>query len=58
MIKKTKYLVFFLILSISSHCSFDNKTGLWKGDKEEKERAVELEKKQKDVLETVKNIEI
>ena len=37
MIKKIKYLVFFLIFLIFFNCSFDNKTGIWNGGKEEKE---------------------
>ena len=28
------------------NCSFDNKTGIWSGDKDEKRRISELEKKQ------------
>ena len=54
MIKKIKYLVFFLIFLILFNCSFDNKTGIWNGGKEEKERVSELENKQKQILETIK----
>ena len=53
MIKKVKYLLFFLIFLILCNCSFDNKTGIWKGDKDEIKRVSELEKKQKEVLETI-----
>ena len=54
MIKKVKYLLFFLIFLILCNCSFDNKTGIWKGDKDEIKRVSELEKKQKEVLETIR----
>ena len=54
MIKKVKYLIFFLVLISLSNCSFDNKTGIWSGDKEEKERLAELERQQKSILETVR----
>ena len=37
-----------------TNCSFDNKTGIWSGDKKEKRRIEELHKKQKDILEVVK----
>ena len=36
-------LIFFTILN----CSFDKKTGFWKGDEKEKERIAKLEKEQK-----------
>ena len=35
---KKKNLVFFLIFLLINNCSFDNKTGIWRGDKEEKKR--------------------
>ena len=54
MIKKVKYLIFFLVLISLSNCSFDNKTGIWSGDKEEKERLAELERQQKSIIETVR----
>ena len=44
---KKKNLVFFLVLILLAHCSFDDKTGIWSGDKEEKRRITELEKKAK-----------
>ena len=52
---KKKFYIFFLILVLISSCSFDDKTGLWKGDKKEKERLSKLEKQQKEVI-NVKNI--
>ena len=39
-----KKVFFFLILVFLSNCSFDSKTGLWKGDKKEKEKISEIEK--------------
>ena len=54
MIKKIKYLVFFISLFLLSNCSFDNKTGIWSGSDEEKERLAELENQQNSVLETIK----
>ena len=52
---KKKFYIFFLVLILTISCSFDDKTGLWKGDKKEKERLSELEKQQKEVI-SVKNI--
>ena len=54
MIRKTKLIIFFLIFILSTNCSFDNKTGIWSGGKEEKERIAELEKNQKSRIRTVK----
>ena len=54
MIKKTKLVIFFLIFLLSINCSFDNKTGIWSGGEEEKERIAELEKNQKSKIRTVK----
>ena len=42
---KIKKLVFFLCFILISHCSFDNKSGIWSGENEKK-RISELEKKQ------------
>ena len=52
---KKKFYIFFLVSVLTISCSFDDKTGLWKGDKKEKERLSELEKQQKEVI-SVKNI--
>ena len=43
MIKNVKFLTFFLVIILNTNCSFDNKTGIWDGDKEEKK----LEEKEK-----------
>ena len=43
---KKKKLIFFLVLILLVNCSFDDKTGIWSGDKDEKRRISELEKKQ------------
>ena len=53
MINKKK-LIFFLIFILLSNCSFDKKTGIWKGSKEEKEKVSELEKKQKEIIDIYK----
>ena len=53
MIKKVKYLLFFLIFLILCNCSFDNKTGIWSGSKKEKDRISELERKQKEKIDDV-----
>ena len=44
---KRKKLVFFLYFILVSHCSFDNKSGIWSGENETK-KISELEKKQKE----------
>ena len=54
MTKKTNLIIFFLIFILSTNCSFDNKTGIWSGGEEEKERIAELEKNQKSKIRTVK----
>jgi len=46
MTKKINYLIYFLLFIVISHCSFDNKTGIWDEGLQEKERIVELEKNQ------------
>ena len=51
---KKKNLIFFLILILLVNCSFDNKTGIWGGDKKEKRRIAELEKKQNQKIYTDK----
>ena len=54
MIKKIKYFIFFSIFLIFSNCSFDTKTGIWDGGPEEEERAIQFERKQKQVIEVIK----
>ena len=44
---KKAYLFFFLTLFLLQNCSFDNKTGIWSGDKNERERLSRLEEEQK-----------
>ena len=43
---KKKNLVFFLILILLVNCSFDTKTGIWTGEKNERKKVAELEKEQ------------
>ena len=54
MIKKLRILSFFLIFIFLTNCSFDNKTGLWSSEKDEKKRVSVIEKEQKSILDTVK----
>ena len=54
MIKKVKYLIFFLIFILFASCSFDNKSGIWSGSEKEKRKLSELEKEQRRVIDVVK----
>ena len=54
MIKKLIYLFFFLILSLVTGCSFDNKTGIWDGSESEKARILNIKKNQENIKEVVK----
>ena len=38
MIKKTKPLIFFLLIFFLTNCSFYSKPGIWSGGEEEKRR--------------------
>jgi len=49
-----KNLFFILLLFIISSCSFDDKTGIWDGNKKEKKRVSELELEQRKVVDIVK----
>ncbi len=48
---KITKLFFFLIFLLLTNCSFDDKSGIWSGDKDEKRRISEIEKKQKKIIE-------
>ena len=54
MIKKVKYLIFFLIFILFASCSFDNKSGIWSGSEKAKKKASKLEKEQRRVIDVVK----
>ena len=54
MIKKVKYLIFFLIFILFASCSFDNKSGIWSGGEKAKKKVSKLEKEQKRVIDVVK----
>ena len=54
MSKKNKSLIYLLILILVNNCSFDNKTGIWSGGKDEKERIAKLEKEQNSKIEVTK----
>ena len=49
-----KNLIFFLIFILLNNCSFDKKSGIWKGGEKEKRRVSELEKKQKEIIDVEK----
>ena len=53
MIKKIKYLIFFLIFILFVSCSF-HKSGIWTGDEKEKKKVSELEKEQRRIIDVVK----
>ena len=42
-----------LLFIFLANCSFDKKTGIWSSEKDEKRRALDIEKQQKSVLKTV-----
>ena len=44
MINIIKYLVLFSLVFLLNHCSFDHKTGIWKGYEQELKRVAKLEK--------------
>ena len=54
MIKKVKYLIFFLIFILFASCSFDNKSGIWSGGEKAKKKVSKLEKEQRRVIDVVK----
>ena len=54
MVKKFKILSLFFIFIFLINCSFDNKSGIWSSEKNEKERVSDIEKQQKSVLDTIK----
>tara|TARA_Y100000590_G_C15718185_1_gene1012613 strand:- start:561 stop:1910 length:1350 start_codon:yes stop_codon:yes gene_type:complete len=47
---KKKKLVFFLLLIALTNCSFDDKTGIWDGSKDERERISELKERQSEII--------
>ena len=51
--KKIKFLIYFLTFILFVSCSFDNVTGIWGGNEEEKKRISELESEQKQKINTV-----
>jgi len=54
MIKRVKYLIFFLIFILFASCSFDNKSGIWSGGEKAKKKVSKLEKEQRRVIDVVK----
>ena len=53
MINKKNFIL-FLIFVLINNCSFDSKTGFWKGDEEEKKRLSELRKEQSLIIDVEK----
>ena len=49
---KNFFLFYFILFVFLSGCSFDNKTGIWKGGEDEKRRITKLEAKQKQLIDT------
>ena len=49
---KKKIYIFFSILLFITNCSFDNKTGIWDGSEEERQKIADLENRQKEVIDT------
>ena len=54
MVKEFRILFSFLIFIFLTNCSFDNKTGIWSSEENEKKRISIIEKQQKKILNTVK----
>ena len=54
MIKKVKYLIFFLIFILFASCSFDNKSGIWSGSEKVKKKVSKLEKEQRRIIDVVR----
>ena len=54
MIKKIKYLIFFLVFILLVSCSFDDKSGIWSGSEKEKKRVSEITKEQSRIIGVVK----
>jgi len=53
MIKK-KNLIFLFLFILVSGCSFDDKTGIWTGNKDEKRRIAELKERQNQIIDITK----
>ena len=54
LMNKIKNLIFFLLFILLVGCSFDDKTGIWTGNKKEEERISELEKEQRKIIDVTK----
>tara|TARA_Y100000590_G_scaffold336054_1_gene382615 strand:+ start:1488 stop:2840 length:1353 start_codon:yes stop_codon:yes gene_type:complete len=54
MIKKVKYLIFFLLFILIVACSFGDRSGIWTGSEEEKRRMSQLERDQQGRIEVIK----
>ena len=51
--KKVCYLFFFLFFILLTSCSFDKVTGIWSGSEKERQRISELEREQKQLVDSV-----
>ena len=56
MINNTKFLIILLVIFFNTHCSFDNKTGIWKN--KEKERIAALKREQDESKETITILQV
>lgn len=50
----SKKILLFIVFILISNCSFDSKTGIWGDKKKERERISDIEKNQKEIIDTEK----
>ncbi len=50
----SKKILLFIVFLLISNCSFDSKTGIWGDKKKERERISDIEKNQKEIIDTEK----
>ena len=54
MSKKKNLISHFIILLLLNNCSFDNKSGIWSGEEDERIRIAELENEQNQIIDVTK----
>ena len=54
MSKKKNLISHFIILLLLNNCSFDNKSGIWSGEEDERTRIAELENEQNQIIDVTK----
>ena len=52
--RDSKFFIILIVYCLLSGCSFDSKTGIWDGRKDEKKRISDLEDKQNSLLSSEK----